>query len=476
MAISPGRTCVLLTPLLLAACASVPTERGRSAVVDQLATRSGTAVELARPGPGELDDALRARLAQPLSADDAVEIAWQNSPRSKAALARLGLASADLFDSRRPRNPELSLGRIGSGDHRETAVGLHLVITDLLTLPARRRIGQAQWQIAVADTVDALLEEATEVRGAYYTYLAAEQIAAMRAAVAEAAELSAEMARRFHAAGNISALQLAREEANESATRNQAAQARVGRLAARMALAERLGLAGRSNRWQVPDQLPLPADASFSADELLHLARAQRPALPASPPALDLGGREATLARRTGWLGDVGLEFEREREGGESRRGAGIELELPIFSQGQGRVARAEAGRELALQQGELIELGIERDVRTGIARLTTQREIIDAYRTALIPQRQSIVARELERYNFMLIGVFELLDAKRQEFDTYQDYLEAIRDYWIAHSELERAIGGRLPRSGELELTPRAEDIVAPPSPEGAHDHHHHH
>ncbi len=51
---------------------------------------------------------------------------------------------------------------------------------------------------------------------------------------------------------------------------------------------------------------------------------------------------------------------------------------------------------------------------------------------------------------------MFELIQAKRQEYDAYQSYLEAIRDYWLARTDLLRAVGARLP----------SESMAAPGSP----------
>ena len=38
------------------------------------------------------------------------------------------------------------------------------------------------------------------------------------------------------------------------------------------------------------------------------------------------------------------------------------------------------------------------------------------------------------------------MLAAKEREQDAERGYVEALRDYWIARAELERAVGGRLP------------------------------
>jgi cobalt-zinc-cadmium efflux system outer membrane protein len=44
-----------------------------------------------------------------------------------------------------------------------------------------------------------------------------------------------------------------------------------------------------------------------------------------------------------------------------------------------------------------------------------------------------------------MLLGVYQLLAAKQNEINSYREYIESVRDYWIARADLERAIGTRL-------------------------------
>jgi cobalt-zinc-cadmium efflux system outer membrane protein len=45
-----------------------------------------------------------------------------------------------------------------------------------------------------------------------------------------------------------------------------------------------------------------------------------------------------------------------------------------------------------------------------------------------------------------MFLGLFQLLAVKQAEIDARRGYLEALRDYWVAHAELARTVGGRLP------------------------------
>jgi cobalt-zinc-cadmium efflux system outer membrane protein len=460
---------------LLSACAALPRDRGR-AEVESLLAANGHALPSHRGDDDAMATSLESRLSKPLGPDDAVEIAWLESPRIRMRLAELGLAAADLFDAGRLRNPTLSASRIGGSDGT-TTVGISAIVTDLLTLPSRSRIGRSHWQSAVAQTAHALVDEAAMTRADYYALVGATQVAAMRDAIADAGDTSAELARRFHAAGNISALQLAREEAAATLARTEAAKARAERIAARMALAERLGLAGRTNRWRTATTLPLPPTEDPDVDTLLALGRERRLDIAAARTALDAGVDTATFARRFAWLGEIELGFERERENGERESGPFLSLELPLFRQGQSDRARATAERDVAREQLALFELAIQRHVRGGAARLTAQREIVASYRDALIPQREAIVARELERYNFMLIGAFELIQARQEEYDAYQGYVEAIRDYWLARVELARAVGGRLPGDDmPLEDAPSVDELLRPSSTRDAtHDHHAH-
>jgi cobalt-zinc-cadmium efflux system outer membrane protein len=74
------------------------------------------------------------------------------------------------------------------------------------------------------------------------------------------------------------------------------------------------------------------------------------------------------------------------------------------------------------------------------------QRNLIDHYRSTVLPLREQIVDLTLKNYNYMLMGAFDLLIAKQQEYESYQKYLEAVRDYWIIRADIQRSLGGRLP------------------------------
>ena len=67
-------------------------------------------------------------------------------------------------------------------------------------------------------------------------------------------------------------------------------------------------------------------------------------------------------------------------------------------------------------------------------------------YRDQVIPLRKKISDETLLRYNGMLISVFELLADSREQAAAVNSTIDALKDYWIAQTNLEAALGGRLP------------------------------
>ena len=102
--------------------------------------------------------------------------------------------------------------------------------------------------------------------------------------------------------------------------------------------------------------------------------------------------------------------------------------------------------------------------MRLAYATLENAKSRVTEYRNGLIPQRVEAVARAQEEVNFMLIGIFELIAIKQQEYDAYQGYLEAIRDYWHARVKLKLATGNSLPSSAQIgDQRIDVEDFIRP-------------
>ncbi|MBI3901138.1 MAG: hypothetical protein HY324_03185, partial [Chlamydiia bacterium] len=62
-------------------------------------------------------------------------------------------------------------------------------------------------------------------------------------------------------------------------------------------------------------------------------------------------------------------------------------------------------------------------------------------------PLEGKILESSEELYNVMGLGVHRLLENKRMQIQAYNNYILALRNYWIARVDLDRALGGKLYR-----------------------------
>ncbi len=435
---------------LLTGCVGVSRRDGADNVERLLQSRLPSTFEWRNDAAGAaaIDARAAELLAAPLNADAAFRLAQLRSPDITARYAELGIAQADVVAASRIANPTFSGAAARDGGPHKITLGLSLPLSDLLLLPARKRLAEGEYERAQQQVASALIHLAADTADAWYAAAGADQVAVMREAVAAAAAASAELAGRFHAAGNISALQLRLEQAAASQARIAATAARAEAQRARFALNARLGLRGaEAARWTFALPLAAPVATEDALEPLQELARTQRLDLAAARRDVELLDQALTLVRRWRLLGTVEIGAEREREtDGSVLRGPTLALALPLFDQGQAAIARAQARLEQGRAALARLELDVDNDVSLGVERVAALRRIAEDYRAALIPQREAVVARQTERLNYMLIGAFELLLAKQQEYDAYQGYLESVRDYWQARVALARAIGTRLP------------------------------
>lgn len=442
---------VLAGGILLSGCASGPSHRGSDGVTSLVAARGLPELTWADGDAGRLPAPAGA-----VSRTDALKLAFANNAEVRELYARLGIASADMVEASRLPNPRfgyVNLSPEGGGLSQITR-SVSLDFTNALLLPSRSRLARADFQRSQELVADALLDLATRVDNAWLEAVSARQVAQLRELAATASDASAGMAQRLYDAGNLAPKGLALESASASEQRVAAARAKADATLAREALAALMGLSTRAG-WQVPERLPeIKETGGAASDEaaLLTLAEKQRLDLSAARREVSSTLDFASTTRRWRWIGDLEGGYERESDTDGSRlRGPSLALRLPLFNQNQSGVMRADAQAEMAQARLSDLELRVKNEVARGLDQLASAREVAEAYRTAVLPQREQLVTSTQEEHNYMLVGVFELLQARRAQLDAYQSYVEAVRDYWIARSALRKSVGGALPDdSGE--------------------------
>lgn len=453
--------CVTTLGLVAGGCANVPKDRGFDQV--QSAVSDRVSASPAWPMDEEAEQAIRDRvdaiLATPMSIDDAVEVALLNSPRLRATYARIGIASADLVEAGILENPRLTLFA-GFPDRppstTELDFGLTLNILRLLMMPVRKEIASMGLDAATLAAADEVLAAAHDARVAYLNLQAAEHITSVLHEIAVAAEASYDLASRVHAAGNLSDLDLANEQALYEFARIEFARSLAEVASRREQLNVALGLWGERTEWTIVDRLPeLPADEP-DLSGLEALAVRQRFDLAATAKEVEALSKALGLERR--WRGVLALEFgaiaARDTDG-QWVYGPELSLEIPIFNRRQAEIARIEAMLDGAQNRLSAIAVETRADVRRLLDRLYSLRYEAEHYRQTVVPLHQRITELTQQQYNYMLLDTFDLLAAKRAEIDVYRRYLDTVHEYWTTRANLERAVGGRLPQGDAPPATP---------------------
>ena len=441
---------IAATVLLLGGCASFSEDGGTRQVGDALAARGLTQQAPWIRSDAEADraaDAVRKLLAQPLSADTAVQVALLNNRGLQAQYAELGIAEADLVQAGRLRNPGFSFGRSHRGDVVEYERAFIFDLLGLLTMPVRTRIETERFQLAQNRLTADILQVAADTRRAWIQAVAAQQSAAYAGQVRDAAEAAAELARRMVRAGNFSALDQAREQAFYADAATQLARSRQAALAAREQLTRLMGLWGPDIAYRLPERLPELPPALRGITDIEQQAMRQRLDVQgAMQEAANIAGTLG-LTRTTGWFSVLEAKYMRNSESGEPRQtGWEIELRLPIFDFGTARNARAEHIYMQAANRAADLAVRARSEVREAYGAWRTAYDLARHYREEVVPLRARIGEETLLRYNGMLMSVFELLAESRQQVGAVISSIEAQRDFWIADNTLQFAIHGKSP------------------------------
>jgi cobalt-zinc-cadmium efflux system outer membrane protein len=162
---------------------------------------------------------------------------------------------------------------------------------------------------------------------------------------------------------------------------------------------------------------------------------------------------------------NIGVDTEREVDG-VHLTGPTLDVELPIFNLGQSRVRKSKAQLAQATANLEAAELEVRSDVRRALSQVQSARQLHHQVTSDLLPQRRQILGETLLQYNAMQVSNFELLQARSDQVEAERAQIEALRDFWVARAQLERAVGG------SLAATTRAvgKSSAAPVSPHQAH------
>lgn len=391
------------------------------------------------------DREIAALLSRPLDVDDAVQIALLSNGGLQASFEQLGISEADLVQSGRLPNPRVSLRRTSANGLYDIEETLSVNVLALVSLPYVHAAGKRHFAEAQSAAAAAVVELAERTREAYFTALAAHESAQYLGRAQEAADAGAELARRMRAAGNWNGIEEARERAFYLDAASASARARAAESVARESLAQLFGTAQAAAGFRLAERLPdLPRDVGILNEQEAIDARIDLRMMRARIAAL---AADLHLTKVTRFVNVLQAGPARVRQGPESEpfeTGFDVSLEVPIFDGGGARVRRAEALYAQAVDRLGQAAIDARAEVRKAYAQVVSAHEIAARERDEMLPLRRAMSEEDLRRYNASQIGIFELLAGAREEMLGVSGYIDSVRDFWLAQSQLDAAMLGR--------------------------------
>jgi len=432
-----------LIVLSLSACTSIPKDGGLSNVNSLVETKLSDGVQL--PSLSNKNqftvDAVTSLLAQPLSISAAEKLAVGFNPMMKVKLFKVGLAEADYAQAGRMENPGFSYARF-SGQAYEASILFD--IGGVILMPLKRQLEARRLQSARYQAASDVLEHIANTRKSWINAVAARQQTALMQQALESAEAGNNLTRQMSALGHSSVIDAADSEIFLSGMRTSLTRQRLAESAAREGLIRQLGLWGQQARsLKLPDRLPELPENSIEIESVEGQAIENRLDVRMANMNIEGLAKNLKLTRLNPFFSAIELGPVLEKGEGEIDRGFELEFRIPIFDTGDIKTQKAKAIYDQAQAQAEVTAISAASSARQALVSYQSSLEIAKHFRDTVLPLRERVSQEQLLMFNGMLISVFDLLDDLRSSMNMESSYVDAIKDFWIADTDLQQALTG---------------------------------
>ncbi len=309
-----------------------------------------------------------------------------------------------------------------------------------------RDVARIDVALALAEVRDAARRLIGEVQSAFYDLLVLDaQIAERNRLVAvsrrlvDVSEARAKLAEVSALDANTARVELQRLEVERSllVAQSMARSAELNRLLGRTP-EEQVAVGG-----EIAPTVP-PAQATLRSEALR-----RRPDLQQAFLQADRARAERALARAERWEDwTLGFNYDRDRQvvnGAPPQRadqllGLRLTVPLPLWNQNQGRIAEATSLEDQARSKAAALELAVLTEVEAADQRAETIGQVVEQYRTSLIPLTDRNVALAQDAYRSGLATVTQVVQVQRQQSELRTGYLDVLGQYRRATIDLEVA------------------------------------
>jgi outer membrane protein TolC len=266
-------------------------------------------------------------------------------------------------------------------------------------------------------------------------------------------------------------LDLAREQAFHSDVAVRLAGARQRALKERERLVRALGLWGDDLKFSLPKSLPPLPKRPFGLLAVEQEAVRRRVDLQIARIELETLAKSYGLTNATRFINvlDAGYadKLTKDKETGERVRDRGftVSFEIHLFDFGEARVREAEQTYMQAVNRLAQKAVNVRSEAREAYRSYRATYDIAGHYQRHVLPLRKIISDEMMLRYGAMQVDVFTLLLEAQQKLNASAAASDALRDFWLASTDLSTAMTGGGMDSGEA-------PNIALPGPSGSAGH----
>lgn len=399
------------------------------------------------------DEDARQLLKEPLDAEIAVRVALINNRELRAILRGMGIARGHMIQEGLLPNPTLE-GEILPERNTLLELRVDYDITSAILAPIRARAAKSDLEAARYRAASSVIDLGYRVRIAFYRLQAAEQRLAIAQQVLDGFAASRDAARAIFGAGNIALLDLVSEETTYEKARITVAQIELDVAIEREQVQRLLGVHGNDTNWRVKNELStVPAQPTIPEDVETR-ALGSSLDLMATKHRLEGLARRAGITRVAGWLPDISVDVHSlhgnpdDTNGSITNRGwrfgRGLTVGIPLFDRKQGTVVALEAEFDALMENYYGMAVDLRSAVREARGRVTSSHARARQYQEIIVPSQRRLTEQTLLQYNAMQLGIFHVLQARRDQLDTQLAYVETLREYWSAVAALDALLAGR--------------------------------
>ncbi len=386
-----------------------------------------------------------------LTLSEAVRLVLANNPLLKAKAAGINETEGALLQAGIMPNPEFGTeveNFAGQGENAgfrsaETTIYLSQLIEFGSKRTKRQKVASIEREIAYEEFEAARIQILSDTASAFINVLAAQELSDLNDELVKLARQSADTIGEKVEAGKISPVERARALVELASAQNELMRARNDLATARIRLAAfwNGGTSAFSKASGDLTAIVPPPDE----DELCSL-------IPESPEIArfshEMARSQAELElERANAVPDITVSagIRNFQETDNNAFVMGISIPIPLFDRNQGGVQEAAARLERKRHMYSMALSNATAALRSRLSELSwTYRQAV-MLRDSILPGAKTAFEATHEGYMAGKFSFMQFLDAQRTFFNVKRQYIEALRNYHLTRTELERIAGTTL-------------------------------